>query len=456
MNRIVINEQDFTTNRSSSEITDIVYIPGFASSDATAGVGDPKICYSLSQFRAYFGSTAPTFNTAQYYPYFHTETEGEGSSATTTQYPGFPQIAIPAESDEEDDYSTVPMFTSGAADPSYTYAVSLLSKGMTIIYERMNNVTDPASENYDVTVTKAYTQLATIYNGDIDSPILDKGNYDIKYLTTGGYPVFEYQMTDGTTLASSVITCAETRGDCVALIDHTDNPHRPLEGTGSVIQSTLPQSSYAAMFTPWCNCTNGYVMPASFVYLAAVANNIKYNPSWSTVAGVARGLSDVVNSTHTDRPLTNRIAESYQYGYTLGSDDPTTCINAITYIRPYGYVIWGNRTLRNYNTTTVGFALTFLNLRNLVSQVKKQAYVTAQLVMFEVNNDILWTRFKSEMAPLLDSMVSSNGLTQYKLIKITSPDKTKLQCQIILYPTYGVESVNVSVILTDEDLTVEE
>lgn len=456
MNRIVINEQDLTTNKSSSEITDIVYIPGFASADATASVGDPKICYSLSQFRSYFGSAAPTFRDTQYFPYFHSAVvEGE-----TVTYPGFPQVAIPLDSTDTEDYSTVEMFArddsdpSSLADPSYIYAASLLSKGLTIIYERMNEVTDPSSENYDVTVARAYTRLAEIYSNDIDSPILDKGNYDIKYMTSGGYPTHEYQTEDGLILSNLMITCAETRGDCVALIDHTDNPHRPLEGTGSVIASTLPNSSYGAMFTPWCNCTNGRSMPASYVYLAALANSIKYNPSWATVAGVSRGLSDVVNSTHTDKPLSNRIAESYQYGYTLGSSDPQICINAITHIRPYGYVIWGNRTLRSYTTTQTGFALTFLNLRNLVSQVKKQAYVTAQLVMFEVNNDVLWTRFKSELTPLLDSMVSSFGLTQYKLLKVTSPDKTKLQCQIILYPTYGVESVNISIVLTDEDLSV--
>lgn len=448
MNRIVINEQDLTTNRSSSEITDIVYIPGFASADASgAAVGDPKICYSVSQFKAYFGTTPPSFAATQYYPYYDSSSEGAK---------GFPAVAIPATSDEENNLSQVTMFASGAYDPSYIYALGLLSKGITIIYERMNEVTDPASENYDVTVERAYSYFETIFSGDVDSPILDKGNYDIKYITTGGYPIHEYQNAGGTMLSSLVISCAEARGDAVALIDHTDNPHRALEGTGSVIQSTLPTSSYAAMFTPWCNCTNGYSMPASFVYLCALGNSLKYNPSWATVAGVSRGLSDIVTSTNTDKPLSNRIAESYQYGYTLGSSDPTICINAITYIRPYGYVIWGNRTLRNYNTTSTGFALTFLNIRNLVSQVKKQAYVTAQLVLFEVNNDILWTKFKSEMTPLLDQMVSSNGLNQYKLIKVTSPDKTKLKCQIILYPTYGVESVEVSVILTDEDLTVEE
>lgn len=447
MNRIIINEQDLTTNRSSNQLTDIVYIPGFASAGGSADVGDPKICYSLSQFRAYFGASAPTFAEVQYYPYYTT---------TPTAAPGFPINAIPVDSDTEDTPSEVVMFNIGDSDPSYIYATSLLSKGLTIIYERMNDVVDSTSDEYDVTVAKAYTKLAEIFSGDVDSPILDKGNNDIKFITTGGYPVHEYQATDGTILSSLVITCAETRGDCVALIDHTDNPHRPLEGTGSVIESSLPQSSYASMFTPWCTCNNGFVMPPSYVYLAAVANNIKYNPSWSTVAGVARGLSDVVISTHTDKPLTNRIAESYQYGYTLGSQDPTVCINATTYIRPYGYVIWGNRTLRNYNTTTVGFALTFLNIRNLVSQVKKQAYITAQMVMFEVNNDVLWTKFKSELTPLLDTMVSSNGLVKYKLIKVQSADKTRLQCKIVLYPTYNVESVEISVVLTDEDLTVEE
>lgn len=452
MNRIVINEQDLTTNRSSNQITDIVYIPGFASEGGSAGVGDPKICYSVNQFRSYFGATAPTFATDQLYPYFRT-VPGSGSDPATV-VPGFPVDAIPTE--EEIQPQDAVMFASGTADPSYIYAVNLLSRGMTVIYERMNDVTDSSSENYDVTVEKAYSMFSTIFSGNVDSPILDKGNIDVKFITTGGYPIYEYQTVDGTMLTSLVITCAETRGDCVALIDHTDNPHRPLEGSGSVIASSLPQSSYAAMFTPWCNCNNGLVMPASFVYLAAVANSIKYNPSWATVAGIARGLSDVVTSTHTDKPLTNRIAESYQYGYTLGSSDPTVCINAITYIRPYGYVIWGNRTLRNYNTTTVGFALTFLNIRNLVSQVKKQAYVTAQAVMFEVNNDILWTKFKSEMAPLLDQMVSSNGLVKYKLIKVQSNDKTKLQCKIVLYPTYNVESVYISIVLTDEDLTVEE
>lgn len=446
MNRIVISETDLTTNASSFEQNNIVYIPGFAGPGATASVGIPQVCYSIGQFKSLFGSSAPTFKEAQNYPYY--------VAATTA---GFPAAAIPLDSTDTEDYSTVEWFAAGDPDPSYVYALNLLSQGLTVCYERMNDVTDSSSSNYDVTVAKAYTQLYSIFEAEVDAPLLDKGTYDIKFITTGGYPIHEYTDATAVTLSSLVINIASTRGDCVALIDHTDNPHRPLEGSGSVIQSNLPSSEYATMFTPWCNCTNGYVMPASYVYLSTLATSLKTNASWQTVAGVSRGLASVVNSTHTDKVLTNRIAESYQYGYTTDTTtDPTICINAITYIRPYGYTIWGNRTLKQYTTSTTGFALTFLNLRNLVSEVKKQAYTTSQLIMFEVNNDVLWTKFKAGMSTLLDTMVSASGLKNYKLLKSTPSDKTKLQCQIVLYPTYGVESVTVGILLEDEDVTIEE
>ena len=545
MQRIVITETDLTTNSVDYQLNDIVYIPGFSSTQDGAAVGVPVLCTSVSQFRTNFGSEAPKFATTQYYPYTtgsqdsyvlpsgaysSTETYYVKDDSTTTGYnaymhlttydssatyyeydpetdtysvtsetvtssnfqdffvtvnsqvdgtnyddgnyyvktqvsvvtDGFMEVAIPVETtDGSPDYSTVPMFAAGDPDPSYQYALSLLQQGLSIVYERMNESIDPTSESYDVTVARAYTKMfgsATvtgIFSQDVSLPILDKGTYDIKYITTGGYPTFEY-LKNSEEVSPMIIGTAQLRGDCVALIDHTNNPHRPLEGTNSVIKSAkLPSSSFGAMFTPWCNCTNGLTMPGSYVYLSTLAVSIKANPSWMNVAGVSRGLATIVSSLNTDQPLTNRIAESYQYGYGY-DEEPMSCINAITFIRPYGYTIWGDRTLLNYSVNTKGFALSFLHLRNLVSEVKKVAYVSSQQVMFEVNNDILWTKFKSLLAPTLDSMVSANGLVQYKLVKVTPSDKTKLKCQIILRPTYNVESVNINVVLTDEDLEVTE
>ena len=214
------------------------------------------------------------------------------------------------------------------------------------------------------------------------------------------------------------------------------------------------------MITPWVNvtCNNIYnnksnmVAPGSFAYLSALAVSIKTNANWLAIAGVARGLVPNIIELHTTQVLTNAIAESYQ---TEPAGGVGISINPITRIRPYGYCIWGNRTLRYNKVSRVGFATGFLNLRNMVSDVKKTVYKAAQRLMFEQNNDILWINFKALITPLLDSMVSGYGLSGYKIIKNPTNDKTRLSAIIKLYPVYAVESFEVTVILSDEEVTVE-
>ena len=91
----------------------------------------------------------------------------------------------------------------------------------------------------------------------------------------------------------------------------------------------------------------------------------------------------------------------------------------------------------------------------MVSDVKKTVYKAAQRLMFEQNNDILWINFKALITPLLDSMVSGYGLSGYKVIKNPTNDKTRLSAIIKLYPVYAVESFEVTVILSDEEVSVE-
>lgn len=457
MNRIIINEADYTVNYSDYESEIIVYVPGFAVGGTTP-VNKPVLCRTLNEFRTYFGSSAAQFSEVQYYPHYIPADDSDPQNPVSATS-GFLDIAIPAVSDGDSDpsydniiwFSTIAGYTM--SDPSYAYASLLLSKGIAIMYERLNDVADTSSQNYDVSVETFYTKMKTILTSS-DHPIYDKGKYDITFITTGGYPSMEYEYNDGTMLTKLMVDAATERGDCVALVDHTDNPHRPLEGSDSVLNSTvLPTSTYCSVFTPWCNCTNGTSMSGSYVYLSTLGDASRTNPAWCTVAGVSRGIADVVVSLHTDKDLTNRIAESYQYGF---SENSYASINPITHIRPYGYVIWGNRTTNIYSVGEKGFALSFLNIRNIVSYVKKHAYTVSQLCMFETNDDVLWTQFKANMSTLLDQMVTGRDLRNYKLLKRSSNDKTKLKCQIVLYPAYNVESVDITVVLTDEDLSVEE
>ena len=55
-------------------------------------------------------------------------------------------------------------------------------------------------------------------------------------------------------------------------------------------------------------------------------------------------------------------------------------------IRPYGYCIWGNRTLNENNGLV---ASSFMNIRTLVNEVKKTVYSVAKSLTFELNNDVL-------------------------------------------------------------------
>jgi phage tail sheath protein FI len=187
------------------------------------------------------------------------------------------------------------------------------------------------------------------------------------------------------------------------------------------------------------------IMPASYGYLSAMAKSIRNNPSWLAVAGVARGLVPYIGDLNTSRRLTNTIANSYQ-----PRDD--TSINAITNIRPYGLTIWGNRTLKhNIGNLT---ATSFLNTRNLISEVKKIAYITAKSLIFEQNTDVLWINFRAGITPLLDRMLSGQGLTNYKIIRKATTERAKVVAEIRLSPIDAVEDFDITVVITDDNISV--
>ena len=58
--------------------------------------------------------------------------------------------------------------------------------------------------------------------------------------------------------------------------------------------------------------------------------------------------------------------------------------------------------------------------------------------------------------PLLDRMSSSNGVSGYKIIKLESEKNTEVKALIKVYPIYAVESFNINIVLTNEDVEVEE
>lgn len=509
MNRITIREQDLTTYSTAVDMEEVIYVPGFAGDGATVASRTPKLCTSLEQFNEYFGVNPAQFLTDQNYP--------TQSSSTL----GF----------AEDDIPAVKMFNQGEPDPSYIYAKELLTAGFQIIYESFNvtdqaiSVTDlydgligksqyittapeyAAGQTYEKdTIVKVTTAVGTSYETiiykalekitnspaeiDVDkwveidttedafspsSYLVDTQEYSFKYLTTGGYPNWNY---GGGVLSQMMLTLCATRGDSIAFIDHTNNQDRKVTGPKSVyasINSWNPGfGEYGTMITPWghygllnnypnvttavnASTQYGYALPGSFAYFKALGNALRGNESWLAVAGVTRGFVPNLNSLCVPKGiLSNSIADSFQSDLTNPNlVNPSISINAITNIKSYGYCIMGNRTAQVVTAINASKASNFLNLRNLMCTIKKQIYKAATACLFEQNSDILWVNFKNQIATVLDRIQSTYGIRLYKIIKTSSDSDIKLSCRIIIYPIYAVEAVEVGITLTDNEVTIE-
>lgn len=439
--------------------------------------------------------------------------------------------------------------SNGDADPGYRYALYLLSVGIPVYYEQMNanfilvdknnlsiwkedelgNVSpvlngwyEPIGSTYirttdtsiqedkdyyvgaEISIQSMYEGLEARFTGiqetassPADYSFDSIGDYPIKYITTGGYPVFEYgplgtseqfpqdERVGTSPLAELMIRLASEREDAVALIDHTNNPNRTIYETDrySVVRRVRDEftslsdvdSTYGTMFTPWFTCTNPVItggskydyeaqMPGSLAFLSALAVQLKnYNP-WLAVSGVVRGQVPYCGGLHTNFVLSNNVADSYQMlpGDTSGqTPGGVISINPITYIRNYGYCIWGNRTLRNNAFGTK--ATSFLNIRDLVSDIKKQLYNASRGLLFEQNTDVLWINFKSQVTPLLETMKANYILDDYTITKYNiNPDTGeripayKVFAIIRIVPVNSVEVFELQIHLENEDLNLVE
>ena len=56
---------------------------------------------------------------------------------------------------------------------------------------------------------------------------------------------------------------------------------------------------------------------------------------------------------------------------------------------------------------------------------------------------------------MLDELVSAAALNDYALTRITTTEKAKLACKITLYPIYAVESFEITIVLSDQEITIE-
>lgn len=329
-----------------------------------------------------------------------------------------------------------------------------------------------ADNSPEFTVDNFYTKLYSEDSSVFDK-IVDKATYNIKFITSGTYPIFDYVKETKPVLMQYMLKCAATRGDCQAIIDYDiddrlESVYTKLNAEPYISSLAVADSSdyktaadeygqtentlkYGHIIGPWGTYINSVIstdvkLPGSYAYLRALASSTKSNPNWYAIAGVTRGL--VPDLMQLEEIITGAIADKVQ---TIKKN--TCSIIPIMYIRDYGYCIWGNRTL-HYQEYEDLVASSFLNIRILADDVKKTVYEAARALMFETNSLQLWLNFKSKITPLLDKMITGNGLSDYTIRKEKTSKKATLKVVITLYAIEAVENFDITVEISDSVVEV--
>lgn len=348
-------------------------------------------------------------------------------------------------------------------DGSYRLAKRLIRLGMKVLYQTFENASQ----------TEGETEISI--SADDWKKLEDRNLYDIRFLSTGAYACPSKDM----------IACAAKRGDCIALLDHEKSVtlesgdtqvtavRKVFEGlalkTADIatygIKTTTDPNSFAAAFTPWFSAEiedTAEDVPASFGYLLAYARSIKTNPSWFAIAGSFRGI--IPELKNVKYLYTTADVEQLQARASTGAvdldgtnDNVGIAINPISYVRPTGYIINGNRTMHeneakvgHENEAKVGvIASSFLNVRNLVSEINKTMYEAANLYRYEQNDYVLWVNFTSQIIPLLERMKSNEGINFYKLVRLGTDKKGRVHGRLIISAIEAVEDFELEIYLSD-------
>lgn len=248
---------------------------------------------------------------------------------------------------------------------------------------------------------------------------------------------------------------AGVRGDSTFLVDAAplcetaSSFHSACEwivtGSGATVPGTGEDAyTFAASFyfdASYSTAEYGVVrLPGSFAYLKCLANSVQNNPNWFAIAGVSRGVVSEIARVH--HAASSLDADEFQ-------PRDGVAVNCVPYITPYGYVIWGTRTLKDNKRMGDLTALSFLNVRQMTNDIKRVTYLACKSLMFEQNSDVLWIAFKARVTPTLDNMKTSSGVRDYTITRLASDRKGGVKARITLVPIEPVEDWDITVELTD-------
>jgi hypothetical protein len=265
-------------------------------------------------------------------------------------------------------------------------------------------------------------------------------------------------------VTDKVISVCQTRGDSLAVID-LEGLYVPLTETTSSTSKTPTtaisalkernlDTSYATTYYPWIKVrnpkTNSVIFaPPSIAVLAGYAKSESESQIWYAPAGFTRGRLDVaglgIQIVDVQRKLTQADRDSlYEAG-----------INPIAKL-PEGIVLFGQKTLQ-----VTPSALDRVNVRRLMNYTKVEINKIANTTLFEPNVSETWKNFVDRADPFLKSLVTSFGISEYRLVldqTTTTPDlidRNIIYGKVIIKPVRVAEFIALDFTIVRSNVNLE-
>lgn len=266
-------------------------------------------------------------------------------------------------------------------------------------------------------------------------------------------------------VTNKMINLAESRKDMLAIIDlegdyisayeSTSTEQTRLGTVASAVTSLKDlsiDSSYAATYYPAVqiqdNINSGerVWVPSSVAGFGALAQSERNSELWFAPAGFNRG-----GLGNLGGPSGPPVIQARQR---LDSSDRDKLyevgINPIATFPNEGVVIFGQKTLQQTPS-----ALDRINVRRLMIFIKAEIGKVARNLLFEPGVQATFNRFKSQSEPILASVQSRFGLTDYRIVldeTTTTPDlidRNIMYAKIFLKPARAIEFIAVDFVITN-------
>ena len=186
---------------------------------------------------------------------------------------------------------------------------------------------------------------------------------------------------------------------------------------------------------------NNIPCPVSIAVLNAYANANNQN-AWCTVAGVNRGTLAQVKDLALKLSKTE-MDELY---------DNVVPINTINYISSVGYVVWGNKTSADNETTKL---FDRINVSRLVNYLNRELITVGWEYMFEPITLALFTQFKASLDGICQNVADQDGIDDWVVVCNSSNNtedtiaKNELHAQVQVKPTEALEYIIIDLTATD-------